>query len=114
MTIRSDRAKDQHRRADELAARQAERKASERAPRRDFELENLLRAYDALWSLAREAALTHEVDSRSPDELGYGGTQLPPGVTQDLAQAKEAAKSLRLILDDETRHLAQTTQQLMS
>lgn len=58
--------------------------------------------------------MTHQVDSRSPDELGYGGTQLPPGVTQELAQRKEAAKTLRLILDDETRNLAQHAQQLMS
>ena len=111
ITTWADAFKERRRIAHDLAVRQAERTTAATDRRRTFEIENLQAAYDGLWLLGREMTKTHLADREAAKtEAGYGGTLLPAGVEGDIALTSQAAKAIRLILDDRVRALAQRAQ----
>lgn len=105
----ADGLKEKRRISHDLAVRSAERISAAADRRRTFEIENLLAAYDGLWLLARDMTKVHlaDIDAARTTEHGYGGTRIPDGVEGDPAALGQAAKTLRLILDDDVRRLVQ-------
>ncbi len=119
VTVVADGLKDRRRLQHEGDVREQERQRAAADRRRTFELDNLLAAYDGLWLLARKSAKVHTGDRTAAQSTahGYGGTQLPEDardVDAQLAATSQAVKSIRLILDDQVRHLADQAHEAMS
>jgi hypothetical protein len=89
----------------ELRIKEGERAASDR--RRDFEIPQLTRAYDAVFRLVRQSMEMHLEDARMANaEMGYGRAPFSIPAGSDISVGREATESVRLILDDRLREAA--------
>jgi hypothetical protein len=69
-----------------------------------------------MYLLMRDLMKIHTVNIRiaRTTDFGYGGGPLPEGTTTDLESRSRAVKTIQLILDDDIRNLALSTQEAMT
>lgn len=108
LTLGSEHRRERGRRQADLADRDETRRRATADRVREFELEQLLLAYDAIWRLLRRASEVHLHDVRSAKAgQGYGGTQIGNPAGSDVETARDATRAVRLILNDDIRRAAE-------
>lgn len=95
------------RRAAEVADRVEVRRQANADRVREFELEHLTLAYDAMWKLLRRTSQIHMHDVKSARAgQGYGGTQISGDAGDDVEVGRDATRVFRRLLDDDLRRAA--------